>query len=79
MKFENIKEIIAFILKKIDSGGNPDDVVKKFNLKPDEYDDILKTMVIDKYIECDEIYMNQTPNLDYAFITNKGYRLIDKY
>lgn len=78
MEFENLSEIIAYILKKLDGKGNPDEAKKKFDLNGEEYKDILEVLKLDEYIECDEIFMDGAPNLDYASITRKGYLLMSK-
>lgn len=79
MEFENLPEIIAYILKELDRKGNPDNEMKKFGLNSDEYKGILEAVKLDGYIKSDEIYMDGSPNLDSASITRKGYTLMSEY
>jgi hypothetical protein len=79
LAINNLYEIIAYILKEIDRNGNPDNAEKEFDLSGEQYKAILDTMKLDDYIKCDKIFMDGTPNTDYALITSKGYNLISKF
>lgn len=73
---DNHLSVISFILREINSDGNPEKAKDKFGIDNKKYNEILDVMKIDGYIKCDKIYMDGALNLDHATITNKGYNLM---
>lgn len=79
MEYENLYEIMAYILREVDREGNPDNAINEFNLSYEDYKSIVNTIVIERYINTYDHFMDEMPDIDSGVITTKGYQLIKKF
>lgn len=79
MEYENLYEIMAYILREVDREGNPDNAINEFNLSYEDYKSIVNTIVTERYINTYDHFMDEMPDIDSGVITTKGYQLIKKF